>query len=59
VFLKVSVWKQGRINMDRLKNYLSSAVKHSNWDLVMEYCLLVAPLGTGSEETLLPSPNPG
>lgn len=44
IILELCVWKQGRINLDILKNNFLSAIKHGGWDLAMEYQILTPSL---------------
>ncbi|XP_076247853.1 KICSTOR complex protein SZT2 [Calliopsis andreniformis] len=42
--IEFRIWKQGRVNLDSLRQKLCSAVKHAIWDLVTEYKFLPNPL---------------
>ncbi|XP_034939533.1 KICSTOR complex protein SZT2-like [Chelonus insularis] len=42
--IEFRIWKQGRVNVDTLKEKLRAAIKHSIWDLVTEYYLFRIPL---------------
>jgi hypothetical protein len=42
--IELQIWKQGRINVDLLRSYLTMVIKYSTWDFVMELNYLPAPL---------------
>ena len=42
--IEVRLWKQGRVNMESLKQKLKQAIEYSFWDFVTEYHLLTFPL---------------
>lgn len=50
IVLELCVWKQGRINLDILKNNFLSAIKHGGWDLAMEYQILTPSLFSPSAQ---------
>ncbi|CAG7825302.1 unnamed protein product [Allacma fusca] len=58
VMLELRVWKQGRINIDHLKSFFSTAVKHCMWDLYMEFYFLTAPLSTNTSKPEISSSEP-
>ncbi|RZF32788.1 hypothetical protein LSTR_LSTR011434 [Laodelphax striatellus] len=43
-FIEFRVWKQGRVNIESLTDMLKASIRHTLWDLLMEYNLLTAPL---------------
>jgi hypothetical protein len=44
IVVELCVWKQGRINLDILKNNFLLAIKDGGWDLGMEYQILTPSL---------------
>jgi len=42
--IQLCVWKQGRVNIEILKNMFCSAIKYAGWDLAMEYQILTPAL---------------
>ena len=38
------MWNQGRVNVENLSEKLCAAANQANWDIVMEYYLMVMPL---------------
>ncbi|XP_039297343.1 KICSTOR complex protein SZT2, partial [Nilaparvata lugens] len=49
-FIEFRVWKQGRVNIESLTHMLKASIRHTLWDLLMEYNLLTAPLTQPSAE---------
>lgn len=43
-YLEIRLWKQGRVNIDNLRNKLCNATSQATWDIIMEYFLLKVPL---------------
>ncbi|XP_022100207.1 KICSTOR complex protein SZT2-like isoform X2 [Acanthaster planci] len=44
--IQFAIWQRGNIDLPHLTNRLKRAVQHSLCDVVMEYCVLTAPMGT-------------
>ncbi|XP_057320134.1 KICSTOR complex protein SZT2-like [Microplitis mediator] len=42
--IEFRIWKQGRVNVETLKEKLGAAIKHAIWDLITEFYLFSVPL---------------
>lgn len=50
--MEFRLWKQGKVNTDNLSIKLREAISQANWDIVMEYNLLQAPLCQDNKNSL-------
>ncbi|XP_038066591.1 KICSTOR complex protein SZT2-like [Patiria miniata] len=51
--IQFAIWQRGNIDLPQLTNRLMRAVQHSLCDVVMEYCVLTAPMGILPQHELL------
>ncbi|GJQ67112.1 hypothetical protein Trydic_g21981 [Trypoxylus dichotomus] len=51
-YLEFRLWNQGRVNIQNLCQKLCASVSQANWDIIMEYYLLVNPLCVESNENV-------
>lgn len=51
--IEFKIWKQGRVNLESLKDRLQAAVRHSIWDLLTEYAFLPISLTVDEQNNQL------